>query len=194
MVLADRLAEARILETWQVHNWALCEEDFLSFGKWGNFTEMHGRLLQLCCSWPCRAQLLLGGFNEDAPALVLEPCGSCRPVSQPGGCSCSSWWAYGSGFNSPLHTSTFFLLLHLSLSFSCCGVLSCVGQRCFGSGGGGFPQSLCRFFQSHDCRLALVITQELLHTTTTCLACTKVSFTYFGAQSGPSRKRLFSSQ
>lgn len=39
-----------------------------------------------------------------------------------------------------------FLLLHLSLSFSCCEVLSCVKQWCFDSGKGGFPQGYCSFF------------------------------------------------
>lgn len=88
-------------------------------------------------------------------------CVGCCLVSQPEGSSCSSWCAYGRGFNSPLHTSTFFLLLHLSLSFSCCGVLSCVRQQCFDCGGGGFPQSYCRFFHSIDCQIKLLITQEL---------------------------------
>lgn len=163
-------------------NWPLCEEDFLSFGKSGILTEINGRLVQLCCSQPCRAQVLLCGFNKGAPALVLEPCVNCRLVSQPEGSSCSSWWAYGSSFNSPLHTSTFFLLLHLSLSFSCCEVLSCVVQRCFDSGGGGFPQSYCRFFHSHDCRISLVITQELFgYTTTMCLASKSVLHVFWSA-------------
>lgn len=87
--------EARIPETSHVHNWPLCEEDFLSLGKSGILTEINGRLFQLCCSQPCRAQVLLCGFNKGAPVLVLEPCVNCRLVSQPEGSSCSSWWAYG---------------------------------------------------------------------------------------------------
>lgn len=118
-----------------------------------------------------------------------------RLPPQPEGCSCSSWWAYGSGLNNPLHTSTFFLLLRVSLSFSCCGVLSCVGQRRFDSGGGGFPQGYRRFFHSHHWRIAPVVTGELFgHTRTTYLACTKASFAYFGEKSGASSKRLFSIQ
>lgn len=121
---------------------------------------------------------------------------TCRRVSQPEDCCCcSSWWAYRSGFYSPLHTSTFFLLLHLSLSFSCRWVLSHVGRRGLDSGGGGFPQSYRRFFHSHDWPIALVIISRAVwvHNNDLLLACTKVPFTYFGAQSGSSSKRLVSS-
>lgn len=128
-------------------------------------------------------------FNKDAPVLVPGPCADCRLVSQPRGCSCSSRWARGSGFNSPLHTSTFFLLLHLSLSFSCCEVLSCVG------GSDALTLAEEDFLKAagasstHMIAVALVITQRLFGTKTMCLALTKVSFTCFGVQSATSSKK-----
>lgn len=54
------------------------------------------------------------------------------------------------GFNNPLHTSTFFPHIHLSLSSSCCAVLACVKQLCFDFGKGGFPQGYSSFFHANN--------------------------------------------
>lgn len=142
MAHADWVGLPRCWHWGQNHNWPFCDKNWL--GKLGNCARDGEEML-----WTS----LLTDSHRDRWLSVgsikvhLRVCSS-RLVSQPEGCSCSSRCAW-SGFNSLLHTSTFFLLLHLSLSFSCCEVLSCGEQRCFDSGRGGFPQGNCSFFHSH---------------------------------------------
>lgn len=58
-----------------------------------------------------------------------------------------------------------------------------------------FLRATAAFFHSHDWPIALVIISRAVwvHNNDLLLACTKVPFTYFGAQSGCSSKRLVSS-
>lgn len=80
--------------------------------------------------------------------LFIAPANRLACELQAGGFTvpvCSSWLA---DFYGPLHTSTLFPHLHLSFSFSCWAVLSCVGRWCFDSCEGGFPQGDSGFFQT----------------------------------------------